>query len=142
MSTREHPSWCVGEAGGCIDEPGHRSAEVVVPGDGVSGVGATAALWCSVNGCEFVELTLTHFPERDNVPAASRYYVTTSAQLSQRPPIEAVLSNVALLEDDADDRLDFLPHDFTIDQAELLHAALGQLLTYARHTRTAVPEPA
>ncbi|GAB3843295.1 hypothetical protein ACFPIJ_40800 [Dactylosporangium cerinum] len=141
MNTREHPSWCVGEAAGCIDEPGHRSAELVVPGDGVSGVGATAALWCSANGCEFVELTLTQFPERNNVPAAPRY-VTTSAQLSQHRLTKVVLSSVALLDNDADDPLDFLPHDFTIDQAELLHAALGQLLTYARHTRTAVPVPA
>ncbi len=112
-----------------------------MPGEDVSGIGATAALWCSNNGQVFVELRLTHFPELGSTPIAPRYYVAEPAQPGQRLPIEVSPADLALLEDDADDRLDFLPHDFTIEQAAQLYDVLGQLLAYAQHTPIAVPQP-
>lgn len=115
MARSEHPRWCVGAAGGCVDEPGHRSAELVVPGNGMSGIGATAALWSCDGGQLFVELRLRHFPECSGTSSEPRYYVALPSHATEQSSLEAASPSVAILEEDSDEGLDFLPHDFTID---------------------------
>lgn len=135
----EHPVWCVGEAGGCV-APGHQSAELAVPGDGVSGVEVKASLWSGKGGREFVALMMA--PAADDSPSLA--LACTLAEGIRQARVEHVLatgdahSSPVFYEnpDDPEYITDPHAHDLTIDQAETLHRALGELLRQARHARS------
>jgi hypothetical protein len=138
VSVLEHPSWCVGAAGGCPG-PWHQSAELAVPGNDLSGIEARTLLWQGKGGRQFVQLTLV--PVRDNAVAFSlACTLSESIRMSWNDgglsgTDDATPSAVPLedLSDPDDD--DPEVHDFTIDQAEVLHRALGELLANAHRSQ-------
>lgn len=137
-----HPHWCVGKAGGCVG-PGHRSAELFVPGDGLSGTEVTVSLWSSNGGRAFVALTMT--PEPDD-SASFALACNLAESIRQSRPSSASSGSVAAADtaeptpvyqnpDDPEYVTDPHAHDLTIDQTEILHHALGELLAQARHAQ-------
>jgi hypothetical protein len=140
-SAAEHPSWCVGEAGGCTGLA-HGSAMLTVPGSEISGLEAYAVLWQSKGGRDFVRLTLA--PVRDNSVAFAiacdlaegirAWRDSDSLGAGDRPPSPIRVDDLG---DSGED--DPLVHDFTMDQAEVLCQALGDLLAHARGAELAGP---
>ncbi|HSW66086.1 MAG TPA: hypothetical protein VLI54_03030 [Bacillota bacterium] len=127
-----HPHWCVGKAGGCVGT-GHQSAELAVPADETSGIEVKASLWSGKGGREFVALAVT--PVRDNFVALALACdlaegITEFRHSSDMLGADAAAPPLALIQDASDPEYITDPHahDFTIDQAEALHRALGQLL--------------
>ncbi|MER7276664.1 hypothetical protein ABT369_19695 [Dactylosporangium sp. NPDC000244] len=111
-----HPSWCVGEAGGC-DGRSHSSRQVVVSGDDRSGIGITASLWQSQGRQTFLGLMVTPVPDDALGLAATGFLAETDAH----PEFVT----------------DAHGHDLTISQFEALYAALGYLLAETRRTAPA-----
>jgi hypothetical protein len=123
--TPSHPIWCARQQPGCRDG-WHSSADVTVAGDEVAGVAIRTALSGRLDRL-FVELTFTPVP--NNV--VSLHIARALAGAIQDSAAQVGSPFVYQHPDDPIYITDPHEHDLTVDQARLLHQALGELLTLA-----------
>jgi hypothetical protein len=129
-----HPAWCTQQSPDC-NGTSHHSPDIAVPEDQCAGEGVRAALW----GEERLYIALMFTPVRDNADVRTVARLIAEGETEQSPLAEA-----PAIADDAPRRISFQQHpddpvyveephahDLTVAQAEVLHQALGYLLSLA-----------
>lgn len=129
LDASSHPVWCKGPDAGCSGR--HESVELEVPGEELSGIGVSLYLWGG-RGRDFVRFGLN--PVIDNpVSFAIACEIAVAIVEGQRDSQDGSsheLYREPVYQDPTDPIYVTDPHghDLTVGQAEILHAALGELL--------------